>query len=183
MPDSFPNSSPSPASQDPVNPSSYLIHSFEHRAYPLDQQQSFTIGRHSTSDIIINEVAVSRKHADIRSENGKFVLHPLGKTPTRVNGSILHSPYTLRAGDTITIGTMRFVFAEEPLPVAITIASYQRRPVTPDDVSDIRNTLTYPVQNVPPYQGSKRPVWLWVFLAVAIVLVLYVALQFFLTPS
>lgn len=182
MPESSTPLSPSPASHDPVNSPAYLIHSYEHRAYLLDPQRPFTIGRHSTSDIIINEVSVSRRHADIRSEGGKHVLHPLGKTQTVLNGSPINSPHTLRPGDTILIGTMRFVYVHDPLPVAITLASYQPRPVTPDDVGDIRNTLTYPAQMVPPYERAQRSVWIWILLAAVVAGILYVALQFFLTP-
>jgi len=168
-------------SDDPT----YLIHSYEHRAYPLDDEHSFTIGRDSRCNIMVSEVAVSRQHAELRPEGGRHVLHATGSTPTYLNDARVTSPHTLRSGDTITIGTMRFVFIQGQLPVAITVAPPQERVLSVNEyVSDRRPTLTFPVQapsSVPT--RAPRRVWPWVLVIILVVALLAGLAGHFRTPG
>ena len=151
----------------------YLIHSYEHRAYPLDDEHSFTIGRDSRCNIMVSEVGVSRQHAELRPDSGRHVLHPVGSTPTYLNANPLETPRPLRSGDTITIGTMRFVFVSGQLPVAITVAPPVNRMVGVNEhMSDRRPTLTFPVQLVPPPTPQReRRIWPWVALVILLFVV------------
>ncbi len=64
-----------------------------------------TIGRHPDCDVVLNDQAVSRQHAEVRLEDGRFQLVDLGSlNGTKVNGAGVKAPRDLEDGDTITIG-------------------------------------------------------------------------------
>jgi pSer/pThr/pTyr-binding forkhead associated (FHA) protein len=157
----------------------YIIHAYEHRAYQLPDERPFRIGRDSAGDITINEVFVSRQHVEIRPEGEEYVVAPLGATPTLLNDVQIESPQVLHEGDTIVIGTMRFTFTRDRLPVAISIA--EPVPVEErirDTISDRRPTLTFPVQQAaPPDQTGMS--WGWILFVVLIVVIAVVLWQNF----
>jgi len=63
------------------------------------------IGRTSDSDIMIDDDTVSRQHALIREEGGRFTLHDRGSLDgTYVNGQKIRGPVTLQDGDEIGVG-------------------------------------------------------------------------------
>jgi hypothetical protein len=63
------------------------------------------IGRDSSSAITINDAEVSRKHARLTFQGGKYVIEDLGSTNgTFVNGQRLVSPVVLKTGDVISLG-------------------------------------------------------------------------------
>ena len=67
-----------------------------------------SIGRASENTLTIADAQASRRHAEIRYENGRHVLVDLGSTNgTVVNGSRLGGPHSLTHGDIITIGAMQ----------------------------------------------------------------------------
>jgi pSer/pThr/pTyr-binding forkhead associated (FHA) protein len=121
----------------------YLIHAFEHKAYAIPADRPLSIGRETVCDITVNEVAVSRHHAEIRQEGESFVLHPVGSTTTVMNALPVVAPQPLREGSTFMVGSMKFIFTRERLPVAMKIATRTQRPTT---VDDRRPTLTFPGQ-------------------------------------
>ena len=64
-----------------------------------------TIGRDSTSDVSINDAEVSRRHARLTFQGGKYVLEDLGSTNgTFVNGQRLAGPRVLKAGEIVSFG-------------------------------------------------------------------------------
>jgi pSer/pThr/pTyr-binding forkhead associated (FHA) protein len=64
-----------------------------------------TIGRDSTNDIVINDAEISRRHARLTFQGGKFVLEDLGSTNgTFVNGQRLAGPRVLKAGEVVSFG-------------------------------------------------------------------------------
>ena len=70
------------------------------------------IGRDVGPDgILIEDALASREHAEIRFENGVFVLHDLGATnPTHVNGEECSGRCQLRTGDELIIGGTTLIF-------------------------------------------------------------------------
>ena len=65
-----------------------------------------TIGRHPDCDVVLNDQEVSRQHAEVRREEGGFVLVDLDSlNGTKLNGTGVKGSRTLEDGDTITIGT------------------------------------------------------------------------------
>ncbi len=74
------------------------------------------IGHDSTNDIVLClDAQVSRFHAQIRFEDGEYVLRDLGtKEGTWLNGERVSSEQILFQGDHIRIGSTRFYFMAEP---------------------------------------------------------------------
>jgi hypothetical protein len=63
------------------------------------------IGRDTASNIAINDAEVSRKHARLTFQGGKYVIEDLGSTNgTFVNGQRLASPVVLKSGDVVSLG-------------------------------------------------------------------------------
>ncbi len=73
--------------------------------------KSYTIGRGLDNDIVLTDIAVSRKHFDLRHEAGAWVLVDRGSgNGTLVNGVFEDQPFVLANGDTIEIGNTSFRF-------------------------------------------------------------------------
>jgi pSer/pThr/pTyr-binding forkhead associated (FHA) protein len=68
------------------------------------------IGRHPESDIFLDDVTVSRKHAEIRREGTSFGLHDVGS----LNGTYVNRERVedagLSSGDEVQIGKFKLVF-------------------------------------------------------------------------
>ena len=129
----------------------YLIHAYEHRAYPIPSDRPLSIGRETACDITVNEVAVSRHHAEIRQEGEAIVLQPVGSTTTVMNSLPVVGPEQLHEGSTFMVGSMKFIFTRERLPVAMKIVASPLHRLS--SVDDRRPTLTFPGQpNAPAIQ-------------------------------
>jgi len=69
-----------------------------------------TIGRLPECDVVIADPGASRRHAEVRNQDGTWLLTDLGSTNgTLVNGMMVAS-HVLREGDRITIGNSVFEF-------------------------------------------------------------------------
>jgi pSer/pThr/pTyr-binding forkhead associated (FHA) protein len=69
-----------------------------------------TAGRHPDSDIFLDDVTVSRKHAVFRRSDGVFRVHDVGSlNGTYVNRELVDEA-TLNTGDEVQIGKFRVVF-------------------------------------------------------------------------
>lgn len=68
------------------------------------------VGRHPDSDIFLDDITVSRRHAEIRRSGGGFTLHDVGS----LNGTYVNRERVeqaeLRSGDEIQIGKFKLVF-------------------------------------------------------------------------
>src|SRR5512141_423103 len=73
-------------------------------AFTLEGDQ-MSIGRDSTNEIVINDAEISRRHARLTFQGGKYVLEDLGSTNgTFVNGQRLAGPRVLKAGEVVSFG-------------------------------------------------------------------------------
>ena len=88
--------------------------------YMIINQQVFninkdliTIGRKLGNDIVIHDNFVSRNHAEIRFEDGKYVLYDLGST----SGSFINNKRVVKgilySGDLVLIANVSMVFIDE----------------------------------------------------------------------
>jgi pSer/pThr/pTyr-binding forkhead associated (FHA) protein len=69
-----------------------------------------TVGRHPNSDIFLDDITVSRQHAEIRRDDGSFNLHDVGSlNGTYVNRERVEETQ-LHSGDEIQIGKFKLVF-------------------------------------------------------------------------
>jgi DNA-binding response OmpR family regulator len=86
-------------------------------------QPELIVGRDEHCDVVIPERQVSRQHARIRQERGKYVLEDLdSKNGTFVNGQEIDGPHSLQDGDEIQIAfccKLTFVGAEATAPVIL----------------------------------------------------------------
>ncbi len=83
------------------------------RHFPLNRPV-VNIGRRLDNHIILEDVHVSRTHAQLRVRDGRFVIFDLGSTSgTRVNGKRIKQQ-VLMPGDVITLGSIRMVYGEDP---------------------------------------------------------------------
>lgn len=77
----------------------------------LLDQATTTAGRHPEADIFLDDVTVSRRHAEFRkNDDGKFEVVDVGS----LNGTYVnrepHNSQVLEVGDEIQIGKFRLVF-------------------------------------------------------------------------
>ncbi|HEX2090086.1 MAG TPA: DUF3662 and FHA domain-containing protein [Actinomycetota bacterium] len=73
------------------------------RTFPLAKDRVI-IGRLGESDIVLGDPGVSRRHAEVRAEDGQYVIADLGSTNgTMVNESTI-GERVLQEGDRITVG-------------------------------------------------------------------------------
>jgi hypothetical protein len=84
-----------------------------------------TVGRDSTNDVVINDAEISRRHARLTFQGGKYILEDLGSTNgTFVNGQRLAGPRVLKAGEVVSFGEqIVLVYEASSFDPAATIAS------------------------------------------------------------
>jgi pSer/pThr/pTyr-binding forkhead associated (FHA) protein len=80
----------------------------------LLDQAATTAGRHPNSDIFLDDITVSRRHAQFRREEGEFkVVDASSLNGTYVNREPVNSA-VLANGDEVQIGNFRLVFLTGP---------------------------------------------------------------------
>lgn len=76
----------------------------------LLDQDVITAGRHPDSDIFLDDVTVSRRHAEFRREGSGFTVHDVGSlNGTYVNRERIDAT-PLSGGDEVQIGKFRLVY-------------------------------------------------------------------------
>lgn len=80
---------------------------------PRGPRTVFTIGRSPDCDLLLGDLTVSWRHAELRRTGQAWVLVDLGsKNGTRVNGWRADSGFTVRAGDWVSFGAAAFRLAD-----------------------------------------------------------------------
>jgi len=83
--------------------------------FDLTPVPNLKIGRSSTSDLVLQDLNVSRMHAElVRRPEGYFVLDAGGKNGTFVNDKRIDAPTMLQPGDRVRLGTTTLVFNGHP---------------------------------------------------------------------
>jgi len=78
--------------------------------FPLTQRVT-SIGRSPECEIFLDDITVSRAHAEVRDEVGGWVLVDQGSTNgTYVNRRLIDSAEMLADGDEVQVGKFRLVF-------------------------------------------------------------------------
>ena len=73
-------------------------------------KDKFSIGRSSDSDILLDDITVSRQHATIEKYNEEFIMRDLGSlNGSNINGEIVNES-KLNNGDKLQIGKYIFLF-------------------------------------------------------------------------
>jgi pSer/pThr/pTyr-binding forkhead associated (FHA) protein len=119
-------------------------------AFTLEGDQ-ITIGRDSTNGITINDAEISRRHARLTFQGGKYILEDLGSTNgTFVNGQRLAGPRVLKTGEVVSFGEqIVLVFEATTFDAGATVVSPRAAAVP---------SVSRPVMPPPPvpmdYAGS-----------------------------
>jgi pSer/pThr/pTyr-binding forkhead associated (FHA) protein len=80
----------------------------------LLDQPTTSAGRHPDSDIFLDDVTVSRRHAEFRLENGEFQVVDVGSlNGTYVNRERIEET-ELSGGDEVQVGKFRLLFLLSP---------------------------------------------------------------------
>jgi pSer/pThr/pTyr-binding forkhead associated (FHA) protein len=83
------------------------------RHFRLDRPL-ITIGRKLDNHLVLPDPHVSRRHAEIRLQGGRFMLRDLNSTAgTRINGQ-LAMEHLLQPGDVVTISGISLIYGEDP---------------------------------------------------------------------
>ncbi len=107
-------------------------------------QAPTVIGRGAACQVVLASQKASRRHAEVRQENGNYVLVDMGSTNgTLVNGQRITAPHTLKDGDLIAIGQAQIVFRAGAPPAP----PPARRPP--------RRGVRRPVVLIPGFMGSE----------------------------
>lgn len=73
--------------------------------------ETTTLGRDPRNDVFLDDVTVSRRQAEIRSQNSRFVVHDVGSfNGTYLNGARIDAEALLSDGDELRIGRFKIVF-------------------------------------------------------------------------
>ena len=89
----------------------YIITPYD-TIYPI-KKRIINIGRQDENDVVIDNLRVSRIHAQIREVEGRHQIFDLDSTTgTKVNGQRV-SQHTLSAGDVIDIGDVPLIYNHE----------------------------------------------------------------------
>lgn len=76
--------------------------------------QVTTIGRHPESDIMLDDITVSRRHSEIRLVDGRYVVSDAGSlNGTYVNQGRVDNA-VLQQGDEVQVGKFHLVFLQGP---------------------------------------------------------------------
>jgi pSer/pThr/pTyr-binding forkhead associated (FHA) protein len=92
----------------PAKTSAWLVDERWAKAYPL--REDVSIGRGSENTIILRDPAVSRLHAEVKRDAGRYVLHAHGSSGTKVNGVRVGAECDLHEDDVIEIAFSKLRF-------------------------------------------------------------------------
>jgi pSer/pThr/pTyr-binding forkhead associated (FHA) protein len=141
------------------------------KEYRLEHGNNMTIGRRSTNDIVIENLAVSGLHAKIDSMDGGFLLTDLqSKNGTFVNEKLVTSHW-LKEGETVMIGkhTVTFSYAKNELrpqeaddnatdaTMVMDTSSYRNMVAksSPGEVAPLRRASPQASSAPPPEHGNQ----------------------------
>ncbi|MGB8212424.1 MAG: FHA domain-containing protein [Anaerolineales bacterium] len=97
---------------------------------PLSKEVT-RLGRQLDNDVVFQEVSVSRTHAEIRCEDGKYILNDLHSTAgTFVNNRRVEK-CLLNSGDLISLAGVQFMFVNNNPKIA-TNSVIATRALTPE---------------------------------------------------
>ncbi|CAN5745748.1 hypothetical protein BH11MYX2_BH11MYX2_05000 [soil metagenome] len=123
--------------------------------------KSYTIGRGLDNDLVLTDIAVSRKHFDIRYEGNSWIVQDRGSgNGTLVNGNVEDAPFQLANSDIVEIGNTTFRI---DIPNSLARASSNALPTVdvPIDVEeeeDEGSTMNgAPIKEKPIRRATTKP--------------------------
>jgi predicted component of type VI protein secretion system len=158
-------------------------------AFTLEGDQ-ITIGRDSVNEIVINDAEISRRHARLTFQGGKYVLEDLGSTNgTFVNGQRLAGPRVLKAGEVVSFGEqIVMVFEATSFDAGATVVSPRAaavppvsRPIAPPPPPPAEYVGSLPASPAPAPAGItvRRPSPVVILIGVGVFLFVCMCVAFF----
>jgi hypothetical protein len=149
----------SPADEDLIPPAAgaFLIVDGK-RHFRLDRPL-INLGRKLDNHLVLPDPHISRRHAEIRMQGGRFMLRDLNSTAgTRVNGQLI-SEHLLQPGDVITIAGFTLIYGEDPGGPPDRLRRYTPPSLGPKDPNqvtplDMRRSELFPGQS--SSEGADR---------------------------
>ncbi len=112
--------------------------------------QGITIGRHEQRDIVLQDVAASRFHAEVAPRGDVYWVRDCNSANgVLVNGQKVREK-PLRDGDVVKIGSTEFRFAADLQPAYMT-------DVIDEDAPDQTDAFAHVLDDEPPAWGSQAP--------------------------
>ncbi len=105
-------SRPSKTSGHKVKPDSGRVLINLEKTIPVDKPV-LNLGRRSTNDIVVNDLRVSRVHAQLRKTRNGYMIFDVGSTGGTYVNSERISSRVLKSGDVISLAGYTFVFTNE----------------------------------------------------------------------
>jgi predicted component of type VI protein secretion system len=131
------------------------------KEYPIEKPE-ITIGRDLSSDVVINDAEVSRRHARMVQQGTVYTIEDLGSTNgTFINGQRLTGPYTLRAGEVVTFGehiTLVYEVAVVDAEATVVIPSAQHVAPQPQSFATTVEPVPQPIAQSLPPQPRPQPI-------------------------
>jgi pSer/pThr/pTyr-binding forkhead associated (FHA) protein len=127
-------------------------------AFTLEGDQ-IDVGRDSTNEIVINDAEISRRHARLTFQGGKYVLEDLGSTNgTFVNGQRLAGPRVLKPGEVVSFGEqIVMIFEATVSPDAGATVVSPRAAAVPSASRPLMQPPPPPVEYVGSMPASPAP--------------------------
>jgi hypothetical protein len=131
------------------------------RHFRLDRTV-ITIGRKLDNHLVLPDPHVSRRHAEIRLQGGRYMLRDLNSTAgTRVNGQ-LSMEHLLTPGDVVTISGISLIYGEDPTGPPGATQRYTPPSMgkkDPNQVTplDLRRPDTFKTRPAVPSEESEPP--------------------------
>ena len=76
----------------------------------LIEKEVTTLGRHPESDIFLDDITVSRRHAELRRKDGSFFVHDMGSLNGTYVGRNRVDNTQLANGDELQVGKFKLYF-------------------------------------------------------------------------
>ena len=137
-----------------------MVDSAKGRIYTLTHAE-ILIGRSKTNDIVLSDdLSVSRKHARILHENGRYYIEDLNSSNgTAINGKEIKGRTVLEPDDLVLLGRRVFIFSPTKEPITEQLGT--RTPVANATVSVMRLRSavisTFNRLLKPTAEGSAKP--------------------------
>jgi predicted component of type VI protein secretion system len=147
------------------------------QTFELDQD-SLTLGRDPSNEIMIGDPQVSRQHARIMRQGDLTVIEDLESTNgTFVNGMRLTGPHTLVDGDVISLGdTVTLSYHSADIAVTAPLGGQPTGPAAPPSYGPPPTPppayTAAPPPSTQPAEETQRRTWLWggcVFLVLLVI--------------
>ncbi len=134
----------------------YIVDMYDGEMYELNMWET-SIGRSNSCDVVISYDTVSRFQAVIARRNDSWYIHDLrSKSGVKVNGKKIEKKQTIKDGDVLTLGSMRFRFEIADDPVVKVGKKKKKKAQTKKPASQQDSPKAAPTAKKPPSQPKTR---------------------------